>query len=336
MIDSDAMYGRYGANMQIAFKYQDKGGFLLVPIRHKTKTPSIKRWSSPEYAFSAGLLSGTDGVGIVHARSGTMAFDIDDWRQSQCLLSRFGLDLEELYNAPDAVTINSGIDNRGKLLYRMPKRLILPKYVDKDSSGKVIHEFRCAGCMDVLPPSIHPSGNPYQWGGLGDWKNLPTIPEELLNIWKESVREQRELILTDKPKKASQIVNYKDIDSALYYIPADCSRDEWIRIGMALHSTEDGLYAFEVWDKWSSQGDKYPGRKHLIGQWNSFKHYTNRRGQGVIALGTLFYIAKGYGYNPPRHLADHLFKDISNDIDQLDGVFDDEPSLFAGVSNVFE
>jgi hypothetical protein len=53
-------------------------------------------------------------------------------------------------------------------------------------------ELRCAAkdgtvtVTDVLPPSIHElTRKPYVWAGLGDWRNPPELPEQLLALWRE-------------------------------------------------------------------------------------------------------------------------------------------------------
>ena len=136
-------------------------GWSLVPIPMGTKGPRTPGWNLKESA----LRSQTDlpvgfGIGLAHAYSGTMALDIDNWDMTTVLLSQHGLDLNALYDAPDAVVINSGKPGHGKLLYSMPFGLALP-------SKKILHlgvtayELRCATSngltvQDVLPPSIHP------------------------------------------------------------------------------------------------------------------------------------------------------------------------------------
>ncbi len=61
-----------------------------------------------------------------------------------------------------------------------------------------ILEFRCGTCdgltvQDVLPPSIHPdTGQPYKWGGKGNWQAIPVIPAALLAIWQQEVSLRRE------------------------------------------------------------------------------------------------------------------------------------------------
>jgi len=88
--------------------------------------------------------------------------------------------------AVDAVQIKSGRDNRAKLLYRTPEILRTFQHCEGDQT---IFEFRCGTAngltvQDVLPPSIHPdTGKPYTW--QGDYKNLPLLPAEICDLWKQ-------------------------------------------------------------------------------------------------------------------------------------------------------
>lgn len=81
-------------------------------------------------------------------------------------------------------------------------------------------------------------------------------------------------------------------EKALSMIPPDVGYDDWLHIGMALQSefADDGL---EMWDEWSRNGSKYCGRRDMEAHWRSF------RGDGR-KIGTLFHIAKGYGFEFPK------------------------------------
>ena len=111
-------------------------GWSLVPIPMGTKGPRTPGWNIRENA----LRSQTDlppgyGIGLAHAYSGTMALDIDSWPLATTILHAAGINLEELYNAPDAVVVDSGKQGHGKLLYQMPFGLALPS--KKILQGKV-------------------------------------------------------------------------------------------------------------------------------------------------------------------------------------------------------
>ena len=54
-------------------------------------------------------------------------------------------------------------------------------------------------------------------------------------------------------------------------------REDWIRVGMALHHETGGEAGFDLWDQWSSGGYQYPGTESLQTQWDSF---TRREGSG--------------------------------------------------------
>ena len=60
-----------------------------------------------------------------------------------------------------------------------------------------------------------------------------------------------------------------DIRDLLSDLDPSAGRDEWIRVGMALHH-ETGGEGFDIWDEWSSDGYTYPGTEALQAQWDSF------------------------------------------------------------------
>ena len=61
----------------------------------------------------------------------------------------------------------------------------------------------------------------------------------------------------------------EDIRELLSDLDASTGRDDWIKIGMAIHH-ETGGEGFEIWDEWSSDGHQYPGTEALQAQWDSF------------------------------------------------------------------
>lgn len=60
-------------------------------------------------------------------------------------------------------------------------------------------------------------------------------------------------------------------EEALRRIDPDCSYDDWIRVGMALHAKDSGPNGLDAWDSWSSGGDKYCGREKLESKWSTFR-----------------------------------------------------------------
>ena len=295
-------------------------GWSLVPIPPGTKGPQTQGWNLKEKCLgSQGDLPTGHGIGLAHAYSGTMALDIDHWDRAAVELMTLGVSLDGLYAAPDAVVVHSGRAGHGKLLYAMPFGLALPskKLSEADPEGRSYNylDFRC-GTMngltvqDVLPPSIHPDTlSPYRWAGAGHWTRLPTIPQPLLDYWSSLVeRDNAPSIVTGEPISAT----WSEVQDALNWINPDCTRDEWIQVGMALHyagSATDRLSdAYNLWNDWSSRSTtKYPGMRLVYQQWRSMR--TDK--SNMVRIGTLFHYAKQNGWVRPSPNVSHLFSATS-------------------------
>ena len=284
-------------------------GWSLITIPPGSKGPRTPGWQLRENALkSQADLPVGHGIGLAHAYSGTMALDIDDWDDACALLGMQGVDLQALYDAPDSVIIDSGRAGHGKLLYALPAPLTTKRVI---VNGKTLYELRCASAsghtvQDVLPPSQHPSGSTYRWSGNGHWSRLPPIPDTLMTLWTGMLDQdtQREIKVSGESVSAS----WSEIRSAVEAIPASCTRDEWITVGMALHwagsqtgQVDQGLH---IWNDWSKNcPEKYPGEGEIWKQWNSF------RPQGRT-LGSLFHIARENGWVRPPIDASALFRSI--------------------------
>jgi hypothetical protein len=89
-------------------------------------------------------------------------------------------------------------------------------------------------------------------------------------------------------------LNIREVVSALACIDPDIGYGDWIRIGMALHSTGGGAEALEIWESWSAKGSRYkPGECSY--RWSTF------RGGKTFSLSikTLFGIARTNGWRSP-------------------------------------
>ena len=95
-------------------------GWVLCPIPERSKGPIRPGWNRPENGIfrqdQAKQITGN--VGLLHAYSGTVSIDVDDVGLAKPFLSQNGVDLEALLTDPSAVLIDSGRENRCKLLYR--------------------------------------------------------------------------------------------------------------------------------------------------------------------------------------------------------------------------
>ena len=75
-------------------------------------------------------------------------------------------------------------------------------------------------------------------------------------------------------------------------ISADCPHDEWVRVGMGIHSWDSGTAGEALWHKWSLTAPARYERKVAESTWKSFK--ANGNGQGKVTLGTLRHMADRY------------------------------------------
>lgn len=236
------------------------------------------------------------GAGLCHAWSGTCAIDVDDYPRARDYLASQGVDLDALMNAPQAVRINSGRPGRAKLLYALPEPLasvkLGPYEQQSPKTGKpqTYHalELRCATAdgltvQDVLPETIHPeTGRPYTWAYgdelIGHWSALPELPEAMHALWLAQLGPTREVSGPVAPVGAE----FAEIEALLASFEPDCSYEEWIRIGMAVHHETQGK-GFALWDAWSAKGEKYKGAADLRAHWASFRASTSN----PVTLGGL-------------------------------------------------
>lgn len=145
----------------------------------------------------------------------------------------------------------------------------------------------------VLAPGSVADGKPYREIGDGCTARRPDwLPEKLASY----VRPER----TEAVREATP-VRLSILLEMLRAVSADCSRDEWRNVGMALRSAviegmPEGRTAFELWDAWSATAPhRYPegGSDALRYQWDSFDE-TPR--EGHVGIGTLAAYARLGGW----------------------------------------
>jgi len=289
-------------------------GLALVPIRKGAKRPKSKGWqkrenviTDPEQAYK---IEGNIGLAHAYCTSPTMALDVDDLPRAKVWLAKHGVELDLLRDAADALQIVSGKEGRTKLLYTLPTGCAPPESISIKETVRVngakrqitVIEFRCATrdgltVQDVLPPSIHPdTGKPYRWGGKGDWRAIPDIPDRLLAIWqdeinKQSNREARRLGVhkplhseEDTPRRRA-IVN-----EMLGHISADCSYEVYRNIVWAVLSLgwEDVEDIAEAWCRTA------PERFEDIDFYNVVNSHDHSR---TPTIGTLYHHAREGGWH---------------------------------------
>jgi hypothetical protein len=164
---------------------------------------------------------------------------------------------------------------------------------------------RGRGGFVVLAPSPHVSGHVYRWE-VEPWGDgaIAEAPAKLVAYsagkgkrqgagegmvggsappWADTGTAETEFTR----RLARCLVDWAEVDRALASISPDVCMDEWIRAGMALHAAGD---SGERWDQWSRRGQKYREGEPAY-KWTTFKQVPDG-----VGLGSLFVIAKEYGY----------------------------------------
>jgi hypothetical protein len=267
-------------------------GLAITPIQSGTKKPNLSNWQDPKTAVKTPQqveelcrfpvrLNGSAGLLLAHGTTPLMSLDIDDYRYAEDWFLERGVELGDLFVNPDSVQIQSGRPNKAKLVFALDKPMT--HSVVKNGSDTTI-EFRCANStggslQDVLPPSIHPdTGQPYKW--VGDWKNIPKLPVKIKSIWQSLLDEKHQARTQNTAIPDSTEV--KDIVRALDKVPASSkSYDDWVRVGMSLHSAQPNDIGLALFDAWSARDAERYDFNACAHKWNSFK-------SGSITIATLF------------------------------------------------
>lgn len=112
-------------------------------------------------------------------------------------------------------------------------------------------------------------------------------------------------------------LSIEKMQELLSYLDPGMGRDQWLRVGMALHHETDGDdTGFELWDEWSQGGHNYPSTEALRYQWDSFKPKPGKR---LITMPSVIRMAKEAGYsaaegaaslssNAPQMIAAHPYQ----------------------------
>lgn len=187
-------------------------GWGLCKIAPRSKRPVHNQWNrlpslfiDTEEKAVAELTPGTPwNIGLIHAPSGTGAFDIDDYAWTRHVFAEFGFDLDDILKGYPSI---NGREGRRKILFRLPDGCALSakklNWIKQNPANAkdffTLFELRAGDVQDVLPPSIHPdTGNPYTWGvAPWDLPEIPVIPGVLLTLWEEfdeSFRRQLESV----------------------------------------------------------------------------------------------------------------------------------------------
>lgn len=163
--------------------------------------------------------------------------------------------------------------------------------------GKHVGELLGAGRFAILAPTIGPSGNPYE--NISFPEKLPTL-EKIDFVYPVTHKTVTPTIAKPLKVRKNGGENKTDIDWAITYLSAinpsrADSYEDWLQIGMALHSVSIDL--LPEWDQWSQQSAKY-NVGSCETKWNTFKP------GGSLGIGSLGHWAKENGFKTAKKTED--------------------------------
>lgn len=127
-------------------------------------------------------------------------------------------------------------------------------------------------------------------------------------------------------------VTLEDVEDALSAIDPDCNRATWLKVGMALrhqfYEEDDARRAYDLYDEWSSRGDKYGGQKETWALWKSCKPYAD--GRAPVTIKSLFQLALNAGWDSAKVSGRHR---VSVD-EWMDACEDPEELMQEGPSRI--
>ena len=167
-----------------------------------TKGPVLAGWNLPaseanphgftaDQAAADGWLKAGDNIGLALVPSRIVSLDLDDIETAKQIFAELGLPLSSWLEDPARLEIQSGKPGKGKLLFRVEGDMPVSRKLEfgtgkgKKSIFEIRHGSRDGKTLqDLLPPSVHPdTGKPYEL--IGDLAQIPEIPAELLQLWRE-------------------------------------------------------------------------------------------------------------------------------------------------------
>ncbi len=227
--------------------------------------------------------------------SGGLLFVDHDGKSASGLFDDWGIPVSSL---PPSWTVTSGRDGRFQIIYQVPEHywadIRTRKYKTgvTDSEGKPEQvELRWDGCQSIVA-GAHPLTSGYSWvpGRSPADLDIAEAPADLIaRMLRQPVQAPLPLVSAAGSDDATRARSYLE---ALQPSRAD-DYDQWLEVGMALHSVDDALLA--DWITWSAQSSKFkPGDcEH---KWRGFKS------GGGITLGTLGQLAKQDGWRGRQQL----------------------------------
>jgi KaiC/GvpD/RAD55 family RecA-like ATPase len=310
-------------------------GYRPLPIQpgEKRPRPELNGWSrycgnAPDNeTFKTWLRAyGSSGVGIACGNVAGVDIDVLDPAVAAEIKDAI---VRRLGQAPE----RTGLPPKTLLLYRATqpfakkpiKKFALPGFTPADGQKNEHGAEILANGAQFVAFHIHPdTGLPYSWAN-GDptstnIDDLPTItPEQAEWAYNEAYRilishgatpiekstpigNGASVPVSERPAKDAEDLkgDPEEIAAALRYIPSDCSRGEWVRIGQAIKNALDDA-GEPIFVEWSTSSERYRDNGVQAEEtYRTFRIDAQRDARGRAGAATIFAAAKKNGWQGTR------------------------------------
>lgn len=183
-------------------------------------------------------------------------------------------------------------------------------------------DIKQVGGFVVMPGSFHVSGNYYEWHSLkkSNLESLATLPQCLTDLL------VKERVISKEKAVESGLGDLDQIIDMLSVLSPNMGYDNWVHVGMAIHSSTNGSIKGEsAWDKWSSNGSNYKAGE-CSSKWHGFGKHTGNH----IKMGSLVLMAESAGWTSqvdPLAMTHEQLQEIKNNWKQKKTDRDSLPSI---------
>jgi hypothetical protein len=276
-------------------------GWHVFPIERGTKRPigrltpngHLQATTDPEVIRNWWAQVPDAGIGIAVRASRLVVVDVDPRNGGHFDLERIETERGKLATDVEAFTGGGG----QHLVFLAPAEVgnlpgKLARGIDLKSDGYI-----------VVEPSLHPSGNSYEWEASSSPLDgcVPSpLPGWIADMARPGLPAAPSLLMeAPAGARALDAVELADIRAALAMIPA-AERDTWLHVGMALHKDVPGALGFDLWCTWSKTCPEKFDPQDQARVWRSF----TRKPMGqAVQLGTVFDLAYKHGFSRPKPAA---------------------------------
>lgn len=135
-------------------------GWSVIPVPRGEKKPAIRGWEKLRLGEDEIQTAFADGenVGVLLGEPSAGLADVDlDCPEAVAVAAAF---------LPSTDCVHGRPSNPGSHRWYIAPGAVTKRF--KDPAGTMLVEMRGTGAQTIVPPSLHPSGEPYAWGGRGE------------------------------------------------------------------------------------------------------------------------------------------------------------------------